>query len=143
MKHIKLFSILTVLILLACSNNDEPETEYTGSWEICYIENYYGLHNNSSEFNQWFAQHKDCFDEAWFSSVNGHIVFTLSASNGGSLESEYYSQYYIGDIVWLETVNNATEDDIKRKVSYFEAFSITNDKNKTSDKFSAQYRKLK
>lgn len=143
MKFIKFLSILTVLILSSCtSSNEEPDIEYMGQWEIYYYENYHGLHNNSPEFNQWFTAHGKCFDMARFASLDGNDVVVWSASNGDWIELKDYERFYNGEIIWLETVNNATEDDIKSKVFYFESFSLANDRDKTYDKFSAQYRKL-
>lgn len=123
------------LIASACGS-DEPEKPYTGPWEIYYEESYWGLHNNSNEFNTWLAMHKEGLLAAKFSHLNGNSV----------LYSEYvteedYSEFYSGDIAWCEVVDCATEDEIKQMTEDFIAFTIENKVNRTFDRFFASYQR--
>lgn len=51
---LKLSALFMMLILSACSSDDEPEPEYTGPWQIEYAEYYRGLHTSDPTFKVWF-----------------------------------------------------------------------------------------
>ena len=70
-KLLKLSAFIIVLILSACSSDDEPEPEYTGPWEIVYDESYYGLHNDSQDFREWFINHSQYLEAAQLQKLNG------------------------------------------------------------------------
>lgn len=123
-------------LLFSSCGSDEPKTPYTGPWEIYYEESYWGLHNNSDAFNTWLANHKNCLLAAKFSHLNGNSV-----QYSDYVTEEDYSEFYSGDIAWLEIVDHATEDEIKKLTEDFISFSIEKEANRTYDRFFSTYRR--
>lgn len=140
MKVIKLLSTFAVLILSSCSNNDEPEPPYTGPWEIVYIEEYYGMHNDDPKFATWFNEHTHAFtygDILWY---NGTMeTFTALAPNETYDTFKECYGHKVGRFMWEEVVTNATEQEMEAKVKEFESFTIENERDKTGDIFRSQY----
>lgn len=129
--------LMGILCLFVSScGSDEPDAPYTGPWEISYLESYVGIHNNSQEFIDWFNQHTNDFEIAYFSSRYENVCFD------DYIELNDYKHYTMGEIYWREIVTQATEDDIKAKVLDFESFTITDEKdNNKADLFQAEYQR--
>lgn len=138
-----IFCGIICLLLSACSSSNDEPTEYTGPWEIAYSEYYYGVHTDNEDFITWFNNHTSHFEAAFFRSADNSVEFILLASYDNVVELYDYENWYSGDIHWYEIVEHATEAEIKEKVSEFEAFTIPEQVNRTYDKFSAYYQKLK
>ncbi len=137
-----IFYSIICLFLSACSSSNDEPTEYTGPWEIVYEETYYGIHTDSEDFITWFNNHTNYFEAAFFHTINNNIEFVLVASDGNVVELYDYEDWYSGNIHWREIVEQATETEIKEKVSEFEAFTIPERVDRTYDKFFAAYHKL-
>lgn len=135
--NIFFIAIISLMTLLSACSSDEPETQYTGPWTIEYSELYYGMHNTSDEFHAWFDKHNSSIIGAVFHKLSG----TSWTIEGNEVYWSDYSEWYGGDIEWRETIQYATEDEMKAKVSEFEAFSIKDEKNRTYDDFKAGYKK--
>lgn len=132
-----LLIIIGILSLLGSScGSDEPEPPYTGPWQVAYYEEYSYIHNESPEFIDWFNSHLDNFVECQF--YDGHNTYYYS----DYVELDDYKNYHTGSILWIEIVNNATEDEIKLAVDRFQKFSIqeANDSRKF-DLFDAYYQR--
>lgn len=141
-----LYGALIVFLSLAiqsCSSDEEPIQEYTGPWQIIYYEDYNGMHNTSAEFVSWFDAHLNCFSKAHFVSWSGTQIMNLDAAEGDYIELGDYSKFSYGQIEWVETIAKANEDEIKARVSSFEALSVSNDRDKIYDSFTAEYQKVK
>lgn len=131
--------ILCIAVLSSCSSShEEPEQPYTGPWEIYYDEYYYGLHNDSNEFVNWFESHNQFFHAAKFTS--GNFIWMFDSTSGKPILDDY-KEWYEGNIIWIEIVDNTTEETIKSMISSFESLSIPKDKNGRFDTFKASYRK--
>lgn len=135
MKNYLLIAIGFLFLFISSCSSDEPETPYTGPWEIFYEESYVGLHNNSPEFVEWFNNHTDDFEIAFFRSYN------VDATYSDYVELDDYKHFQMGDICWHEIVQKATEEEIKAKVKEFESFTIIEDYNTKSDLFQAKYQR--
>ncbi|WP_295729742.1 hypothetical protein [uncultured Muribaculum sp.] len=143
MKNIlTLTTLICCLLLTACSSDDEPQAEYTGPWVVIYYESYHGMHNNSEEFMVWFQNHIGDFDAAIFEKSNGES-WILQASNDDWIELNDYGNWYNGEIQWIETIDKASEEDIKTKAAEFESFSITDEISRHYDSFKAHYQRMK
>lgn len=134
MKNYLLIAIGFLFLFISSCSSDEPETPYTGPWEIFYEESYVGLHNNSPEFVDWFNAHTDCFVQAYFSNPNSNMWY-----DDYILLDDYKN--LCGDICWHEIVQKATEEEIQTKVKEFESFTIIEDYNTKSDLFQAKYQR--
>lgn len=142
MKRIYTFLLLIGLLFSGCSSStDDIEVKYTGPWEIVYREVYYGIHNDREEFTKWFNDHLNCFEVAVFE--NSKEGMYLEAINGDCVMLSDYDEWYSGEIVWVDTIQKATEPEIKEMVSGFESMTIRNSQDRKVDKFAAEYRKLK
>lgn len=132
-----------VLILSACSS-DEPEPEYTGPWLIVYDELYYGWHTKDSNFKDWFDAHLQDFEAAEFRDAGNINIATYKKENGDWIEWQDYKRWYQGNIIWCETIEKATESEIKAKVAEFESFTSYKDEDHTylNDDFKAEYQRL-
>lgn len=140
----KLSALFMVLILSACSSDNEPEPEYTGPWQIVYNEQYYGWTTKDPNFKKWFDAHHQDFDVAEFRNASEEYRVVYSKENGDWIEWQDYKKWYQGNIIWYETVEKATESEIKAKVTEFESFTSYKDENNShiGDDFKSQYRKL-
>jgi len=136
-KLLKLSALFVVLILSACSSDDEPEPEYTGPWEIVYDESYYGLHNDSQDFREWFINHSQYLEAAQLQKLNG-ATWTITDKD---FRLSDYDEWYSGRIRWYQIVDNSSEQDIIDLVETFNSFTIEDRKNNTHDSFKAQYRR--
>ena len=133
-----------VLLLSACSTNDEPEPEYTGPWQIVYDEQYCGWSTKDPGFKKWFDVHLQDFEAAEFWDFSGEQRVIYTKENGDWIEWQDYKTWYQGRILWYETVEKATEDEIKAKIAEFESFTSYKDENNThiGDDFKSEYRRL-
>ncbi len=139
MKNLLMWLLLPAIAILAsCESHNEPEQPYTGPWEICYEEHYYGLHNDSKEFVNWFESHNQFFYAAKF--TNGSNLWMFDSTSDKPILDDY-KEWYEGDIMWIEIVDNSTEETIKSMIGSFESLSIPKDKNGRFDTFTATYRK--
>lgn len=143
-KLLKLSALFMVLILSACSSDDEPEPEYTGPWQIVYDEAFYGWTTKDPTFKTWFDAHQQDFEAAEFRDASGETRIIYSKDNGDWIEWQDYKTWYQGNIIWYETVEKATESEIKAKVAEFESFTSYKDKDHSNlvDDFKSQYRRL-
>lgn len=137
-KFLNWLLLLIIAIFPSCGSNDEPEQPYMGPWEVYYYESYYGLHNDSPEFVNWFELHNQFFYSAMF--INGNSQWMFDATSDRPMLKDY-AEWYEGNITWIEIVGKATEEDVKVKVDSFESLSIPKDKNGRFDSFKASYRK--
>lgn len=144
MKKIILLVTFISLIISACSSStDEPELEYTGPWEIEYIEEYIGWHTSDPAFKLWFEYNINNFESASFANYSHSQVVFYTKDGGDWIEWSDYKTWYEGVIEWSEIINDATEDEIKSKVDAFNNFSSDDGTpNGKSDLFNARYRKL-
>lgn len=116
----------TIIFLSSCS--DESDTAYTGPWEIEYREFFEGTHKDSPQFKEWFYNHR-----------SGKIYFRLILKSGTSWDAYdaeawgfFYSDYdklMAGDIIWVEVIEQATEQEMQVRIDEFEAFSEPKDKD--------------
>ena len=143
-KLLQLSALFTVLILSACSSDDEPEPEYTGPWRIVYDEQYYGWSTKDPDFKKWFDAHQQDFEAAEFRNASGENRVIYEKENGDWIEWQDYKIWYQGRILWYETVEKATEYEIKAKVSEFESFTSYKDEDHSYlvDDFKSQYQRL-
>lgn len=142
MKTIKTSLILLLsLFVYSCSSttSDEPDMPYDGPWIIYYDESYYGIYKRSAEFEEWFDNHLQNFESAYFRQLDG-TTWEFSCDDDFPLLSDY-NEWYMGDIVWTEIIQKATEDEIKSTISKFEAFTFRNDKKRIYDDYKATYAK--
>lgn len=139
-KLLKLSALLMVLILSACSSDDEPEPEYTGPWQIEYAEYYRGLHTSDPTFKVWFQNHINNFENAEFTNYSQTKKTFYSREDGDWIEWEDYSTWYEGAIEWSEIVENASESEIKAMTDKFKSFTVEDDQGR-GDYFEARYRK--
>lgn len=126
------------IFLLSCS--DETETAYTGPWEIVYEEVFNGPHKDSPEFRKWFNKHR-----------SGKMYFDTKLHNGNlwtqysiAAEEFHYSDYdklIWGNIIWVETIEQATEQEMQALVDEFKAFAEPEDKNGNYKICTAFYKK--
>lgn len=131
-----------VLILSACSSNDEPEPEYTGPWIIGYYEDFYKMHTTNPEFPLWFNTHTDCFELGEIELYNGSTErFTKLESNETYDTFKEVYNNKSGRFVWLEIVQHATESEMQKKKADFERFSMEYKHIRQSDKFEANFQK--
>ena len=127
---------IVCLIVSACASDDEPESPYTGPWVIDYMEEYSYMHNDSPEFEEWFNAHLDCFAGCKFIKGDSYYEFF------DYVELDDYKNYPKGYIEWIEVINTASEDEIKRMVSEFNDFTIEDPKSQIHyDRFDAVYKK--
>ena len=143
-KLLKLSALFIVLILSACSSDDEPEPEYTGPWEVVYDEQYIGWHTKAPNFKNWFQKHLQDFEDAEFRDASGSSGVIYTKENGDWIEWQDYSKWYSGRIIWAEIVQYASENEIKAKVDEFESFSSYKSEidYQIGDDFRAHYRRL-
>lgn len=141
---LKFSALFIVLILSACSSDDEPEAEYTGPWQIIYDELYYGWTTRDSNFKDWFEAHLQDFECAEFRNASGENSAIYSKDNGDWIEWQDYKIWYQGNIIWYETIEKATESEIKDKVAEFESFTSYKDEDHSYlvDDFKSQYKRL-
>lgn len=124
------------LVVSSCGSDDEPEVPYTGPWMVEYFEEYSYTHNNSPEFIKWFNDHIGCFVRCNFRKGNSMFEFT------DYVELDDYKNYPVGNIEWIEIVDNATEDEIRSKVKRFQDFTIKDPNNRFEfDIFEADYQR--
>lgn len=71
-----------VLFISSCSSDDEPESEYTGPWQIEYMEIYCGWNTQDPNFKNWFDAHLQDFEYAEFQNSSGLKRATYSKENG-------------------------------------------------------------
>lgn len=118
--------------------------KYTGPWQIVYEESFYEGNTKDPKFKGWFENHLQGFECAEFRNALGNTIVTYTKENGDWIEWQDYERWYQGSIIWYETVENATEDEIKAKVVEFESFSSYKDINdrRIGDDFKSQYRNL-
>ncbi len=133
-----------VLFISSCSSDDEPESEYTGPWQIEYMEIYCGWNTQDPNFKNWFDAHLQDFEYAEFQNSSGLKRATYSKENGDYIEWQDYKTWYQGGIVWYEIIENATESEIQDMVAEFESFSSYKDENHKylKDEFTSQYIRL-
>lgn len=139
MKNIAYYILLIITFALtSCKDSsDEPDNICSGPWEIYLLEEYYGLHNNSAEFQEWFNEHQKYITRAKFGNWDNSNVWYVEGND--VLLSDY--SWYSGNIEWLIIIENKSEEDIKAIISTFESFSITDDKTKKYDRFIGYYQK--
>ncbi len=134
-----ILALLAISLLSSCSNSsDEPNIPYIGPWIVMYDEDYYGIHNDSEEFNKWFEDHNKFFSEARF--VNGLNSWSFDSSTDYPI-LEDYKHWFSGALIWYEVIPEATESELEKVVKDFEDFSIPPDKNNYYDSFQAIYAK--
>lgn len=129
--------LLGILCLFVTScGSDEPDAPYTGPWEIYYGESYWGIHNDSKEFNAWLADHKNCMVECVLYHLNGNSVQYTDY-----ITEDDYKDFYYGNIAWVETIDEASESEIEKIVNDFTSFTIEDKKNSCYDRFYAIYQR--
>lgn len=121
MKRISgLILYILCLVLTSCGADDEPESLYTGPWEVTF--SHLGLgaiaSDDNSGFEEWAESHKD------------NIVFSLPPLDDPDFSFENSL------IVWKERVMNTTEESVRGLVN---SFCEYNDDRTTS--FGASYQK--
>lgn len=142
MKNIYALLCCTLIgLICSCSSNisDEPEIPYDGPWIIHYEEYYYGLHNNSADFENWFKDNLQYFERAQFSKMNG-TKWSFDSSESFPQLSDY-NEWYMGEISWTRIIEQASENDIKSAIAKFESFSLHDKEMKIYDDFTASYKK--
>lgn len=140
----KILSILLIafsLCLFNSCNSDEPEAPYTGPWAIIYSEVYHYMHNSNDDVKIWFDSHSQFFQEAQlYNDVNGNSWSFKSPED--VIYWSDYSEWSSGTILWVEVIDNASEDEIKQKVEQFKAFSIENKVERRYDDYYAEYQRV-
>ena len=138
-------ALFLLAITTACGSSssdepDNPEQEYTGPWEIVYYESYYGIHNETQEFQKWFDAHYKWFDSAKL--VNGDKTWIFTSQDDYIIWDDY-KEWKKGEICWVEELNGAKEDEVKKMIKDIESYSIPLNDKLYFDKFEASYKKLK
>jgi hypothetical protein len=139
-KLLKISALIIVLILSACSSDDELEPEYTGPWKIEYAEYYRGLHTSDPAFKVWFQNHVNNFDNASFRNYSQTKETFYSREAGDWIEWSDYTTWYEGAIEWSEIVESASESEIKMMIDRYKSFTVEDDQGRV-DYFDARYRK--
>lgn len=131
---------ITALSFTSCGE-DEPEYEQNGDWIVSYTEIYDNTHNDSQEFEVWFNNHLQYFQRAEFSNATSLVSY--SKDNGDYIEWQDYSKWMRGSILWVEIIEDKSEDEVKEICNNFSSFSISDEPlSRKYDKFSATYHKL-
>lgn len=141
-------TICAVLLqFLASCDSEAPITIQTSDWVITYHQQYSKIYNDGESFHNWFLENTDHFDRAQFRNKRTRSFgesnwIRYDIREGDYIEWEDYSKWEQGYIIWLDTIYNVTEEDVREKALLFKSFSMEGEKTNEFDHRETNYMRL-